>query len=98
MDAAARATVAVAELSSQRDIVAGNLDDIEGIQRAFMVLMIDELNRHSDRTNAILDAIDNAANLGQLKTAIAVIQDLPQRDLPQLKAALRSKLAPISGT
>ena len=60
--------------------------------RAAMLVIVDEFNNHADKTNAILTAIDNATSLANLKTAIAAIADLPQRNGAQLRAAANNKL------
>ena len=39
-----------------------------------------------------LDAIDAAASLSALKTAVSGIQNLPTRDLLQLRTAIRNKI------
>lgn len=61
--------------------------------RSALLAIVDELNRHSDKTNAILDAIDGASNLSGLKTAIGTINNLPQRTGAQLRTAAETKLA-----
>ena len=63
-DQATRDAIDAAELEANRDAVAAQLDKTEGVLRAFMLLMIDELN--------ILRANDglSARTVSQLKTAI----------------------------
>lgn len=92
MDQAARDVVDTLEAEASRDSAVTELDQLEGIVRAFMLVVIDEFNRHSLQTNAILDAIDNASNLATLKADIALINDLPQRTAQQLRTAVRNKL------
>lgn len=60
--------------------------------KAFAELLVTELNQHSDRTNAILDAIDGAANLSSLKVTIGSIGNLPTRDFDQLKTAINNNV------
>lgn len=60
--------------------------------RAFMLLVLDELNAHSTKLNSVLTAIDNAASLAQLKTAVAAITDLPVRTAQQLRTAIQNKI------
>lgn len=60
--------------------------------KAFAELLVTELNRHTDRTNAILDAIDGATNLASLKGAIGAISDLPERDFSQIKNAIDNNI------
>jgi hypothetical protein len=87
-----KAAVDLARLEASRDAIIQQLDNIEDILRAFAGLLVDELNAHTSRTNALLTAIDNAASLAALKTAVATIQDLPTRTLVQLRAAIRAKM------
>ena len=60
--------------------------------RAVILTMVEEFNRHSDRTNAILDAIDGANNLASLKSAIGVINNIPARTGAQLRTAAIAKI------
>ena len=92
MDAAARAAVDAAELEAMRDLVVTQLDAQEDILRAFMLAVLDELNAHALKTNAILDAIDQATNLASLQTAVGQIADYPQRTPTQMRSAVRTKL------
>ena len=79
-------------LESSRDEIVQQLDRQEDILRAFAALLVDQLNAHAARTNALLDAIDGAASLGALKTAVASIQNLPTVNLAQLRQAIRNKI------
>lgn len=65
---------------------------LAALVRAVVLLMLDEFNGHALKVNAILDAIDAAANLGQIKTAVAAIADLPPRTKAQLVTALVTKI------
>lgn len=87
-----RDVVDAAERQASRDIAAQELDGLENLLRAFMLTVLDEFNRHSLKTNAILDAIDNANNLSQLKSTVAAINDFPQRTIAQLRSIIRNKL------
>jgi hypothetical protein len=82
----------LAALEASRDSIVQQLDQQEDILRAFAGLLVDELNAHTERTNALLDAIDAAASLAALKTAAASIANLPVRDLSQLRQAIRNKI------
>lgn len=79
-------------LNAGRDEIAAQLDNVEDVLRAFMLTVLDELNLHADKINAILTAIDSGANLTAVKTNIAAIADYPQRTATQLKNAVRGKL------
>lgn len=83
------ATIAAA-LSAQRDAAIAQIDNVEDVLRQVIVLFVAEFNAHTDRTNAILDAIDGASNLSQLKTSIGAIADLPTRSLAQLRTIIRN--------
>lgn len=92
MDAPSRAALDAAAVEAARDELANQLDQTEDILRAVVLLVLDELNAHTTKTNALLTAIDNSSSLANLKTAVAAIADLPIRTAAQLKAAIRSKL------
>jgi hypothetical protein len=79
-------------LEAARDSIVQQLDQQEDILRAFAGLLVDQLNAHTARTNALLDAIDGAASLAALKTAAASIQNLPTVNLAQLRQAIRNKI------
>ncbi len=87
-----RDAVDAALLSAARDAVAAAFDNVEDIERAFALVLLDELNLHAARVTAILDAVDGAGTLAALKTAVLAINDVPQRTIGQLKTALRGKL------
>jgi hypothetical protein len=81
----------LAALKASRDAIVQQLDQQEDILRWFAGMVVDEFNAHSDKTNTILSAIDNAASLAALKTAVAAIQDLPTRTMQQVRSAIRNK-------
>ncbi len=91
MDAAARAVVDAAELSADRDELTDTIDMAETYTRAFALVVLDEFNAVASKLNEILDAIDAANNLSQVKSNVAVILDQPVRTVAQLKAAVRNK-------
>lgn len=92
MTAPEQAAVVAAALEAQRDNQANNLDQPEALLRAVLLILLDELNLHAVRTNAILSAIDAAASLGALRTAVALIQDIPTRTVQQLRTAIRNRM------
>lgn len=92
MDQAARDAVDAAELNARRDAQANVFDGTENYERAFALMLLDEINALSTKINAILDAIDGANNLGAVKTAIAAISDRPIRTITDMKTGLRNKL------
>lgn len=62
------------------------------IVRALALLVLDELNTHSAKITAILDAADNATNLATFKAAMLAITDQPQRTKQQLIGALKARM------
>lgn len=92
MSQAERDTVDANELQAARDAVAAQMDQMENYLRAFALVMLDEINLHATRVTAILDAIDNNSTLANIRTAVALIPDVPTRTIAQLKTALRNKL------
>lgn len=92
MDATQRAAVDAANLVITRDTSVSDLDQVEGVLRAFMLVVRDELNLHADKMNAIMTAIDNSTNYATLKSNIGAIVDYPQRTIAQLRTSIRNKL------
>jgi hypothetical protein len=92
MTAGEKTAVDAALLAASRDAVAAQLDSVEDVLRAFMLTVLDELNLHSDKINAILTAIDNGANIGAVKANVLAIADYPQRTAVQLRNTVRNKL------
>lgn len=89
---AERDAVDAAEREAQRDAAAQQLQQVEDLLRAFMLTVLDELNLHAAKHNAILTAIDNGANFSGLKANIALVADYPQRTEAQLRTTVRNKL------
>ncbi len=92
MDAAARAQVDTAALNTSRDSTAAVLNEPEAYPRGYALVALDELNAHALKVNSILDAVDAATTLADMKTRIAAITDYPQRTINQMQNAVRSKL------
>lgn len=92
MTQAEKDAVDAALLSTQRDQTAAELDIIESFARALTQIVMDEFNNHSTKMKEMLDAVDAATSLADLKTRFGLITDPPQRTLAQLKTALRNKL------
>jgi hypothetical protein len=94
--AVTQAQVDAARLTRQRnaakDALASNEQQSNALIRAVVLLMLDEFNAHSAKTNAILDAIDGATSLANLKTAVSAIANLPIRTNQQLRIAIENKL------
>ena len=66
--------------------------DSGALLRSVILILVDEFNRHSDRTNAILAAVGNASSLGALQSAVGLINPIPARTGAQLKAAAIAKI------
>lgn len=92
MSQAQRDAVDAALLDAARTATAAAFDDVEDIERAFALTALDEFNLHAARITAILNAVDGAGSYGAMRAAIAAIQDVPQRNIAQLKTVLRAKL------
>lgn len=89
MDAGEQAAVDAVEALAGENSEINEFD--RGALRRFILVLLDEFNNHSNKINAILNAIDSANNLADVKTAVAAISDIPVRDLTQLKTAMRGK-------
>lgn len=92
MSAGEKAAVDAASLTASRDAATAQIDQLENVLRAVLLVLRDELNLHADKINAILTAIDNGANLAAVKVNILAIADYPQRTVAQLRTAIRGKL------
>ena len=92
MDAAARAALDALLLSESRDDLVNQLTSVEDLMRALMLVILDEFNNHALKINSILDAVDAATSLADLKTRIAAIPDYPQRTADQIRTAIRNQL------
>jgi hypothetical protein len=69
-----------------RDAIDG-LRDTDHLIRAALFAIVDELNRHADKHNAIMSALSDFTTVADLKIRVAAIGDYPQRTRAQLKAA-----------
>lgn len=95
LDSVTQAQIDAANATRYRNAAKAILSEVKSesaILRAFMLLVLDELNAHTAKTNAILTAIDGAASLAGLKTAVAAITDLPTRTANQLRTAIENKV------
>lgn len=79
------------EAEAGKDTIANTINS-DAYLSAFALVVLDELNARANKINAILDAIDGANNLADVKAAIGAIPDYPQRTKAQLKTSVRSKL------
>lgn len=92
MTAPQRAAVDAALVEAARDSVAAMMQSQEDINRAFMLVCLDEFNAHALKIKALLDAIDASTTYANLKTGVAAVTDYPQRTELQLRNAVRGKL------
>lgn len=92
MSQAERDAVDAAELNSSRDSTSNRMDDLEDIVRALGLCTVDLNNFMATTVKEILDAIDAATTLADLKSRIAAITDPPQRTGAQMKTQIRNKL------
>ena len=60
--------------------------------RGILALLLQDRNLLAGRLNAILDAIDNGANLAGVKTLAAAITDAPIYTSAQVKQAVRNEI------
>lgn len=91
-DAPTRDAIDAAILAAERDDTADYIDTAERYERAFALVVLDEFNRQANRFNALLDAIDAATSLANLKATVGGINNLPVSTPADLKTALRAKL------
>lgn len=91
-DAPTQAVIDAALLVARRDEMANDIDKAESFLRSFALIVLDEFNATALKINEILDAIDNADNLGSLKTAVGAITDKNTRTPAQLKTAVRNRM------
>jgi len=87
-----RQALDLADEASRLDTLAAEIEQQQTIMRALAEVLLDELNRHALKMNALLDGIDGASNLAAMKAAAGAITDHPTRTLRELRDAIRSKL------
>ncbi len=87
-----RDAVDAAEVTARRDAAVATLIQVEGVQRAFMLIVLDELNLGALKINALLAAIGAATSLAGLKTAVSLIADYPALTEAKLRTAIRNRL------
>lgn len=77
-------------------LTAQRFDNTEDILRASVLVIMDELNIHSTKLAAVLQAAADASSLTTFKTAMAAIQPIAQRSAAQIRTAIRSKIGVAS--
>lgn len=70
---------------------AGNR--IERLVVALAQMTLDQFNAHAAKINSILDAVDAATSLADLKSRVAAIADQPTFTTAQMVTAIKTKIA-----
>jgi hypothetical protein len=68
------------------------VDDLARVQRAVVVLTVDELNVLRDWLTQFKAAVAAAGTLAALKTSVAALPALPERTFAQVRTAIRGKI------
>jgi hypothetical protein len=92
MTPAEKAAVDASRVEASRDSAVTRMDDLEDIVRAIALTLLDAHNANRTALNAILDGIDAAASLADVKASIGAIANLPIGNGAQLRAQVRAKL------
>lgn len=69
-----------------------NYDRVGGDTRALALLILDEINMHATRFNALRQAILDAGSLAEVKTLVGEVPTMPTRTTEQLRKAFENKL------
>lgn len=84
---------AAQQLTEERAAANASLTANDGaLVRATILTILDEFNLHALKINAILDAVDAATSLTDLKTRVGNIVDYPQRTANQLRTSITNKI------
>jgi hypothetical protein len=92
MTQAEKDAVDTAILNTTRDATTAQVDRVEDVLRASLLSILAEFNDHALRINEILDAVDAAVSLADLKVRVALILDYPQRTIAQIRTSIRNNL------
>jgi hypothetical protein len=94
MSQAQRDALNASILVAARDALVNQLTNLEDLQRAFMLAVLDELNLHADKINALKASLvsGSVTNIATMKTSVTSVADYPQRTATQLRTAIRNKL------
>lgn len=77
---------------SRREEIVSQIDNVDDVVRAAVLVIMDELNRHSAKLDAVLGAAAGASSLASFKTAMGQVGGIPQRSGADLRAAIFAKL------
>lgn len=92
MDQAARDAVDAQELSDRRDSIISRLDDLEILERAELLALLDDRNIWADWLQQFKDGVATANNLADIKSLISRLPNTPQGGIAQMKTKIRNKL------
>lgn len=82
-----------AKIDAEREAkLAEEIDFVESVERAAALVVLDGFNAHALKVKELLDQVDLATSLADLKTRYAAITDIPQRTPAQVRAAIKAKL------
>jgi hypothetical protein len=87
-------TVAEIAAMASAEVAAMLTSDTADDKRAKAIILViqDQLNATNSKINSILDAIDAATTLPNLKTAVAAIANMPITVPSQIKTAVMNKI------
>ena len=71
---------------------ASDVEELSATVVALALLVLEELNRHSQEWTGFKGAVAAAASLNDLKTRVAALPNMPDRTRRQLLDAVRAKL------
>src|SRR5690348_8393010 len=72
--------------------LANDATPASNLMLGILSTLFDELNMHALKINSILDAVDAATSLADLKTRIGAITDYPQRTVAQAKTSIKNHI------
>jgi len=78
--------------AARTEQTATQFDNVDTLVRAAVLIIMDELNTHSTRLKAVLDAASAATSLDTFKSNMAAISPIAQRTPAQLRSAIVNKL------
>lgn len=67
-------------------------DELSKKEKATLLVILDEFNRHADKINAMFAAFAAATSLQNLQTRMAAIGGYPERTIGDLRTAIESKI------
>jgi hypothetical protein len=85
------------EANARRDSATAQLDDLEDMLRAVLLVIKDEFNRHSEYAATVKAQTALATSLANFQTRMAAIPVVPTRTTADLRTAVRNKLGQTNG-